>query len=83
MKNYINGQFVESKSTKFYDIVDPSTNKLISKVPETTDEEFGHAVESAKNAFKTWKNVPLLSRQRYMMDYLKLLKDRQVYFYIY
>jgi delta 1-pyrroline-5-carboxylate dehydrogenase len=78
LKNYINGEFVESKGTKFYDITNPATNELISKVPETTKEEFDYAVASAKSAFKTWKDVPLLSRQRYMFDFLRLLRERQV-----
>jgi malonate-semialdehyde dehydrogenase (acetylating)/methylmalonate-semialdehyde dehydrogenase len=78
LKNFINGEFVESKGTKFYDIINPATNELISKVPETTKEEFDYAVASAKTAFKTWKDVPLLSRQRYMFDFLRLLRERQV-----
>lgn len=77
-KNFINGQFVESKGTKLYDITDPSNNKLLAQVPETTNEEFQHAVDSAKTAFKSWKDVPVLSRQRYMFDYLRLLRERQV-----
>ncbi len=78
LKNFINGQFVESKGTKRYDITDPSTNKLISQAPETTTEEFNLAIDSAKNAFKSWKNVPVLNRQRYIFDYLRLLRERQV-----
>lgn len=78
LKNFINGEFVESKGTKFYDIINPATNELISKVPETTKEEFDYAVSSAKSAFKKWKDVPLLSRQRYMFDFLRLLRERQV-----
>jgi len=78
LKNFINGEFVESKGTKFYDITNPATNEIISKVPESTNEEFDYAVASAKSAFKKWKDVPLLSRQRYMFDFLRLLRERQV-----
>jgi malonate-semialdehyde dehydrogenase (acetylating) / methylmalonate-semialdehyde dehydrogenase len=78
LKNFINGEFVESKGTKFYDIINPATNELISNVPESTKEEFDYAVASAKSAFKKWKDVPLLSRQRYMFDFLRLLRERQV-----
>jgi malonate-semialdehyde dehydrogenase (acetylating)/methylmalonate-semialdehyde dehydrogenase len=78
LKNFINGQFVESKGTKLYDITDPSTNKVISQVPESTNEEFNQAVASSKVAFKSWRNVPVLNRQRYIFDYLRLLRERQV-----
>jgi len=78
LKNFINGEFVESKATTHLEITNPATNKLISLVPETTNEEFDHAVSSAKNAFKTWRNVPINTRQRYMFEYIRLLKENQV-----
>jgi len=77
LRNYVNGEFVDSNAKLFYEIRNPATNELISQVPETTNEEFNHAVEVAKTAFKSWRNVPLLSRQRYMFDFLRLLKERQ------
>jgi malonate-semialdehyde dehydrogenase (acetylating)/methylmalonate-semialdehyde dehydrogenase len=78
LQNFVNGQFVNSKATKFYEIVNPATNELISKVPETPKDEFNNAVSLAKEAFQSWKNVPLPTRQRYMFEYLRLLKDNQV-----
>ncbi len=82
LKNFINGQFVESKATTYYEIHNPATNELLSLVPETTKEEFDNAVAIAKNAFKTWRNIPIMTRQRYMFDYLRLLKENQVIFLI-
>lgn len=77
LQNFINGEFVNVKASKHYDIVNPATNEIISQVPETPKSDFDHAVGVAKEAFKSWKNVPLLTRQRYMFDYVRLLKDRQ------
>ena len=78
LQNFINGEFVDSKATNFYQIRNPATNELISEVPETPKNEFDDAVSVAKTAFKSWRNVPLSIRQRYMFDYLRLLKERQV-----
>jgi malonate-semialdehyde dehydrogenase (acetylating)/methylmalonate-semialdehyde dehydrogenase len=78
LKNYINGEFVESKATTHFEITNPATNQLLSLVPESTNEEFDYAVSSAKNAFKTWRNIPINVRQKYMADYIRLLKDNQV-----
>lgn len=80
LKNFINGEFVESKATNYYEIHNPATNELLSLVPETPKEEFDHAVSVAKNAFKTWRNIPINTRQRYMFDYVRLLKENQVSF---
>lgn len=82
LPNFINGEFVEPKTQKLYDIVNPATNEVISQVPETPKDEFEHAVKIAKEAYKSWRNVPLVSRQRYMFDYLRLLKERQVKIFI-
>jgi malonate-semialdehyde dehydrogenase (acetylating)/methylmalonate-semialdehyde dehydrogenase len=78
LKNFINGEFVESKAQQTFEIRNPATNEVISEVPLTPKDEFNHAVAVAKEAFSSWRNVPLLSRQRYMFDYLRLLRDNQV-----
>ena len=78
LKNYINGEFVESKATQHFEIRNPATQDLLSLVPETTDSEFDHAVQCAETAFKTWRNIPIPTRQRYMFDYIQLLKENKV-----
>ena len=78
LKNYINGEFVESKATTHYQITNPATQELLSLVPETTNQEFDHAVASAEAAFKTWRNIPINTRQRYMFEYIQLLKENKV-----
>ncbi len=81
LKNFINGEFVESKATNFYEIHNPATNELLSLVPETPKDEFDDAVSVAKNAFKTWRNIPINTRQRFMFDYLRLLRENQVSYF--
>ena len=34
--NFVNGEFVESKATKFYDIRNPVTQELVAKSPQST-----------------------------------------------
>jgi len=36
--NFYNGQFVPSKSTKFYDVFNPVTQELVAKSPQSTEE---------------------------------------------
>ena len=51
IQNFINGEFVDSKATKFYDVRNPVTQELIGKTPQSTKEEFDYAVAKAKEAF--------------------------------
>eukprot|EP01127_Copromyxa_protea_P014051 TRINITY_DN3862_c0_g1_i1.p1 TRINITY_DN3862_c0_g1~~TRINITY_DN3862_c0_g1_i1.p1 ORF type:complete len:525 (-),score=146.16 TRINITY_DN3862_c0_g1_i1:103-1677(-) len=68
-RNFINGQWVESKTDKWIDLVQPATNKVIVKVPESTPAEMQAAVDAAQAAFKEWQQVPLPARVRTMFEY--------------
>ncbi|KAF9229128.1 Methylmalonate-semialdehyde dehydrogenase [Gyrodon lividus] len=67
-KNYIGGEFVESKATVWHDVVDPSTQTLLTRVPETTSSEFEQAVDAASQAYKNWSKQSVLSRQRFAIE---------------
>jgi malonate-semialdehyde dehydrogenase (acetylating) / methylmalonate-semialdehyde dehydrogenase len=74
-KNYVNGKWVESKGKVFFESRNPATQEVVRKVPQTSKDEFDNAVAVAKETYKTWKNVPVMTRIRYMLEYQKLLKD--------
>lgn len=67
-KNFVGGDFVESKAEQWIDIVDPASQTLLTRVPETTSSEFEQAVDAAQQAFKTWGRSSVLTRQRFVMD---------------
>ncbi|PVG03346.1 Methylmalonate-semialdehyde dehydrogenase [Serendipita vermifera] len=73
--NYINGEFLESKADKWIQVLDPSTQTLLSKVPETTEDEFEKAVESASEAFKTWSRTSVLTRQRFALELQRQIRE--------
>ncbi|MBU2882822.1 CoA-acylating methylmalonate-semialdehyde dehydrogenase [Psychrosphaera sp. B3R10] len=74
---FINGEWVDSKSTRTIDVTNPATQEVIAKVPCATKAEMTAAIESAKQTFKTWKEVPVPQRARVMMNYAYLLKKHQ------
>jgi malonate-semialdehyde dehydrogenase (acetylating)/methylmalonate-semialdehyde dehydrogenase len=74
-KNFIGGEFVESKATEWIDVVDPSTQTLLTRVPETTASEFNQAVDAASEAFKSWSKTSVLTRQRFALDFQNLLRE--------
>jgi len=74
---FINGEFVPSKSERFIPVTDPATQDVIAQVPCTTAEEMAFAIASAKEAFKSWKEVPVSERARLMMRFAHLLKEHQ------
>ncbi|VDC01886.1 unnamed protein product [Peniophora sp. CBMAI 1063] len=73
--NYIGGAFVESRTDKYIDVLDPSTQTLLTRVPETTSEEFNQAVDAASDAFKTWGRTSVLTRQRCIFELQRLIRE--------
>ncbi|KAH7879341.1 methylmalonate-semialdehyde dehydrogenase [Lentinula edodes] len=74
-KNFIDGEFRESMTDKWIEVLDPSTQTLLSKVPETTQEEFESAVEAASKAFQSWRKTSVLKRQRFALELQALIRQ--------
>ncbi|TLX48494.1 methylmalonate-semialdehyde dehydrogenase (CoA acylating) [Pseudoalteromonas phenolica] len=74
---YINGEFTQSSSEQWIDVVNPANQEVLAKVPCATEQEVKAAIDSAQEAFKTWRNVPVPERARIMMKYAALLKEHQ------
>lgn len=64
-KNYINGEWVESKTTEFIDTVNPATGEVMGRVPLSTTAEVGEAARAANEAFWEWRTTPPVTRARY------------------
>lgn len=74
VKLYVGGKQIESQATEHIDVVNPATQAVVSRIPLTTDEEFEHAVAVAKEAYKTWRNTPVTTRQRVMLKLQELIR---------
>ncbi|MDQ0225460.1 CoA-acylating methylmalonate-semialdehyde dehydrogenase [Metabacillus niabensis] len=77
LKNFINGDWVESKTTQYEDVYNPATNEIIAQVPISTKEEVDYAVEVAAKAFKEWRNVPVQKRARVLFNFQQLLQNNK------
>lgn len=73
--NFLNNLFVESKASTWIDLHDPATNNLVTRVPQSTNEELQAAVESAKKAFPAWRATSLLHRQQLMFRFVGLIRE--------
>ncbi|CAN5300824.1 CoA-acylating methylmalonate-semialdehyde dehydrogenase [soil metagenome] len=71
----INGELVQSKSTQWRDIVNPATQEVLARVPLATVAEVDAAVAAAKEAFKTWRKVPIGVRSRIFLKYQQLIRE--------
>ncbi len=74
VKLLINGQFVESKTQNWKDVVNPATQEVLARVPFATQDELNAAVASAAEAFKTWRNTPIGARARVFLKLQELIR---------
>ena len=66
-KNYINGEFIESKSGKTFKSINPSSEIEFAEVAEAEAFEVNLAVESASNAFHgEWSTFLPKDRAKYL-----------------
>ena len=75
VKLLINGEFVESKTTQWRDVVNPATQQVLARVPLATPDELAAAVAAAQAAFKTWRKTPIGARARIFLKYQQLIRE--------
>lgn len=77
LKNYINGEWVESKSTETIEVINPATKEVMVNVPQSTQAELDHAAQAAQDAFPDWSNTAVPKRARILFKYQQLLMENK------
>ncbi|MFJ3483854.1 CoA-acylating methylmalonate-semialdehyde dehydrogenase [Pseudomonas sp. NPDC090202] len=75
VKLLINGEWIDSQTSEWLDVVNPATQEILAKVPLATEAEVDAAVSAAQNAFKTWRNTPIGARMRIMLKLQALIRE--------
>ena len=77
-KLFINNEWVTSKTNKWFDVINPATQELQTRVPyPATNQEYLNAVNAASTAYPAWRNTPVTARQRIIMKYLELIQQHK------
>jgi len=75
LKNYIGGEWVESRGKETLDVVNPATLEVLAKVPKSTKEDVEDVIKAAKSAFWEWRTTPPANRISYLFEYRDLLNE--------
>src|SRR5580704_10499804 len=76
LRHFINGTFIDGPSTREVLIKNPATDEELYSVPMGLKADVDKAVDAAKNAFKTWSQMPAVERARFLFRYKSLLESR-------
>ena len=77
-RNFINGDWIESNSSKTVDNINPAdTNDVLGTVVQATRDEARAAVEAASEAFRQWRSTPAPSRGRIVARAARLMSEEK------
>ena len=74
--NFYDGEFQPAKSDSKFQNINPSTERSIGEFPITSSDEVRHVCESAKKAFKEWKQVSRFKRGEYLLRVAEIIEKR-------
>ncbi|MEY4594872.1 MAG: hypothetical protein RIQ47_1282, partial [Bacteroidota bacterium] len=74
---FINGEFVKPTSGKWFDTINPATEKKIASVAEAGTKDVDLAVSSARKAYDgAWGKMPAKERGKYIYRIARIMQER-------
>lgn len=74
LKNYINGQWVDSHNSGALDVINPATGQLLARVPAGSKKDVEVAADDASSAWSSWRNTPATQRIQYLFKMKEILE---------
>jgi len=73
----IDGQWVDSYSRKYIEVINPATEEAFARVPKATKEEVMQALKAAEKAFPEWAKLSSEERGVYLWQASDILQERR------
>src|SRR5581483_5925070 len=73
--HYINGGWIDSKSTEWQEVINPASGEVLSQVPLANPAEVNAAVEAAAAAYAEWRRTSPEDRIQPLFKLKQLLED--------
>src|ERR1039458_9964958 len=75
LTNDINGQWADSRSSEWRDVINPATGEVLASVPLADAAEVATAVDAAVAAFPEWRRTPPEDRIQPLFKLKMLLEE--------
>jgi betaine-aldehyde dehydrogenase len=75
---YLDGEFTAAHAAEMIDVIDPSTQAVIARVPNADGEDVNRAVQAARRAFDEgpWKQATAQDRGRVLFNLAQAVRGR-------
>lgn len=77
LKMFIDGKFEENVSGKWIQVLNPSTEEVISLMPDGTVEDARRAIDAAERAQSAWEKLPSIQRAAYLKQIAVGIRQRE------
>lgn len=77
VKNFIGGNWVESKSGATFETINPATEEVVATVTRGNADDVADAVAAAKSAYDKWRLTPAPRRGEILFRVAEILKERK------
>jgi len=75
LQNFINGEWIDAKTDKYVEIINPARDTLLCEAPMSTKADVDAAVKAAQDAYYDWWNTPPVARSRYLHRLIELMEE--------
>src|SRR6202522_267451 len=72
---FINGEWIESRSSEWQDVLNPATAEVFGRVPISDAAEVTRAIDAAQAAFPEWRRTPAEDRIQPLFKLKMLLEE--------
>jgi betaine-aldehyde dehydrogenase len=76
LQNFVNGEFVDAKSGRTSDVINPSTGEAFALAPVSGDDDVDIAFQAAATAFEAWKDTTPSERSRALLKIADAMEAR-------
>jgi malonate-semialdehyde dehydrogenase (acetylating)/methylmalonate-semialdehyde dehydrogenase len=76
LENFIDGRWVASHASEFFDVHNPARGEVIGRTPLSTGDDVAAAVTAATRAFSSWRDTPVNARAQVLYRFKALLEQQ-------
>ena len=75
LKNFINGQLVDSADGRTSDLINPTTGEVYASAPLSSSEDVNRAYAAASSAFESWRETTPSERQAMLLKIADIFEE--------
>ena len=75
LPNYVNQQWVYPTASEKIDVLNPTTDEVISQIPASSFTDVDSTVQAAQKALQEWRETPATDRIQYLFSLKQLLEE--------